>query len=81
MDAHTAKSSATEQIDPVPGDVKDLPSNGSSPIYAAPEPNGIGDGTDGGNVQGNTAEEIQTSRGGWFAYLKTRDFYLVLLLG
>ena len=25
--------------------------------------------------------EIEASKGGWFAYLKTRDFYIVLALG
>ena len=28
-----------------------------------------------------TVEEIEESKKGWFAYLKTRDFYIVLVLG
>ena len=28
-----------------------------------------------------TVEEIEESKKGWFAYFKTKDFYIVLLLG
>lgn len=80
METPSGKSSAIEQIAPVTEDTKDLPSNSFSPVHAAPEVIGIGHGAE-GDTAGETADNIQASRGGWFAYLKTRNFYLVLLLG
>lgn len=80
MDTQGGKSSAIEHIDPITGDTKHLPSSSSSPVYAAPEVIGIGDGVEGESARKN-ADEIQASKGEWFAYFKTRNFYLVLLLG
>lgn len=38
--------------------------------------------TEGGAVEGETTiQEIQAGRSGWFAYLKTRNFYVVLVAG
>ena len=80
MDTHSGKTSATEQIHPITGDTKALPSSNSSPLHTAPEVIGIGDGAEGENA-GENADETQARKGGWFAYLKTRNFYIVLLLG
>ncbi len=80
MDTHGGKSSATGQINPITSDTKDLPSSGSSPMHAAPEVIGINDGAEGEAAEEN-ADEIPASKRGWFAYVKTRNFYLVLLLG
>ena len=80
METHSRKSSAIEQIAPIIEDTKDLPTSSSSPVHAAPEVIGIGREAD-GETAGKTADEVQASRGGWFAYLRTRNFYLVLLLG
>ena len=80
MDIHNGKSSAIEQTDPITGDTKDLPLSSSSPGHAAPELIGMSDGAAGESV-GENADEILASKGGWFAYFRTRNFYLVLLLG
>ena len=80
MDTHSGKSSTIERIDPITGDTKDPHSSSSSPAHAAPEVTGLGDGAKGESA-GEDADEVQVSKGGWFAYLKTRNFYLVLLLG
>ncbi|KAF6225619.1 hypothetical protein HO133_009619 [Letharia lupina] len=80
MHTHNGKSSAIDQVDPVTGDTKDLPSSSSSPVHAAPEVIGINDRAPDERT-GENADEIQASQGGWFAYLRTRNFYLVLLLG
>lgn len=34
-----------------------------------------------GYGEGRTVEEIEESKRGWFAYSKTKDFYIVLVLG
>ena len=80
MDNHDGKTSAIEQIDPITGDTRDLPSSSPSSQRTAPEVIGIGDGAEGGSA-GENADEIQAGKAGWFAYLKTRNFYIVLLLG
>ncbi|KAF6239697.1 hypothetical protein HO173_002243 [Letharia columbiana] len=80
MHTDNGKSSAIDQVDPVTGDTKDLPSSSSSPVHAAPEVIGINDRAPDERT-GENADEIQASQGGWFAYLRTRNFYLVLLLG
>lgn len=82
MDTHAGKSSAIEQIDPITGDAKGVPSSSSNspPLHAAPEILQVGDGAEGESA-GENGDGIQAGGGGWFAYFKTRNFYLVLLLG
>ena len=80
MDAHSGEASAIEHIHTIPRDTKELPSSTTYPVHAAPEVIGIHDGAEGESTAENV-EAIQRSKGGWFAYLRTRDFYLVLLLG
>ena len=80
MDIHNGKPSATEQVDPITDDTKGLPLGISSNPHATPEVIGVGYGA-GSESAGVNADEIRASKGGWFAYLKTRNFYLVLLLG
>ena len=80
MDTDIGKTSAIEEINPITEDTKDLPSSSPSPQHTAREVIGIRDGAEGENA-GENADEILASKGGWFAYLKTRNFYIVLLLG
>ena len=80
MDIHNGKPSAIEQVDPITNDTKEMPLDGSPNPHAAPEVTGVGYGA-GSESAGLNADEIQASKGGWFAYLKTRNFYLVLVLG
>lgn len=80
MEIHRGKLPAIEQIAPITDEAKDLPVSSSSPVHAAPEAIGYGHGAE-GETGRETADDIKASRGGWFAYLKTRNFYLVLLLG
>lgn len=80
MHAHSGEALAIEHIHTVPRDTKGLPSSTTYPLDAAPEVLGIHDGAESESAAENV-EAIQGSRGGWFAYLRTRDFYLVLLLG
>ena len=68
---HYKRASAEETRPTSAQGVKALPSHG------APEVAG-GNGIDGA---GPSVEEIDNSRRGWFAYFKTRDFYIVLILG
>ena len=71
METHNAKTTATEQVAPIESEAKGLPSSSaSSPVHAQPEVTGF-----------ETADEIEDGKRGWFAYLKTRNFYIVLLLG
>ena len=80
MDTHIGKTSAIEQINPITDDSKHLPSSSPSPQRTVPEVIASGDGAQGENV-GENSDEIQAGKAGWFAYLKTRNFYIVLLLG
>ena len=80
MDSHDGKTSTIEGNDPVTRETKNLPSTSISSLHAAPEVIGIGNGAEGDSA-GEIVNEIQASHGGWFAYFKTREFYLVLLLG
>ena len=74
MEIHKGNSPAIEQIAPITDEAKELPFSSSSPVLAAPEAIGYGHG-----AEGETGQE--TADSGWFAYLKTRNFYVVLLLG
>ena len=80
MDIHDGKASATEQVNPITDDTKELHLGSSSNSHVTPEVIGVGYGA-GSESAGLNADEIQASKGGWFAYLKTRNFYLVLILG
>ena len=80
MDTHIGKTSAIEQINPITDDSKDLPLSSAPPQHTVPEVIAIRDRAESGSA-GENADEIQASKAGWFAYLKTRNFYVVLLLG
>ena len=80
MDIHHGKPSATEQVDPITDDTKGSPLGSSPDPHATPEVIGVGYGA-GSESAGVNADEIQADKGVWFAYLKTRNFYLVLILG
>lgn len=70
MEAQNVKSSAIDQVAPINHDSKSLPSGSPSPVYAQPETTGL-----------ETADDIEKGKAGWFTYLKTRNFWIVLLLG
>lgn len=54
--------------------------SGSSPQHGAPEL--ISVTNDGGYGQPErTVDDIEGRKRGWFAYFKTKDFYIVLVLG
>ena len=76
MEAPNSKSTATEHIAPV------TDHNSPSPLSTSPQDvnikNGLGEAE---AVGGITVEELENSNRGWFAYLRTRNFYLVLVLG
>ena len=76
------KTTAIEQIAPITSDSKDLPLSYPSTNHATPEVIGLNDDTelDERGTQ-TTVEELEEGKGRWFAYIKTRNFYLVLLLG
>lgn len=70
MEAHNCKTSAMEQIAPI-DDSKDVSTFDSSPNgHASPEVEDM-----------SAADEIEEGNKGWFAYIKTRNFWIVLLLG
>lgn len=58
-------------------------SSNSSPVHGSPELFDIDNGNSNGSVHvgGRTIEEFEESKRGWFAYFKTKDFYIVLMLG
>lgn len=52
----------------------------SSPARDASELTGVKDGP-GAQASAVDVEEIDESKKGWFAYFRTRNFYIVLVLG
>lgn len=64
------KTTAIDRVAPIEDDTKGSPSSSFSPVHATPEVAGT-----------TTADEIEESKTGMFAYMKTRNFYIVLLLG
>jgi len=70
MEAQNGKTTAIEQVAPVKAS-HDGVLLSSSPIeHAAPKVAGM-----------TTADEIEDGSRGWFAYIKTKNFWIVLLLG
>ena len=59
-------------------ETKGSPLTSTAPVHGAPE---IVYTAAANRVEGFTAEEIDESKKGWFAYFRTKDFYVVLLLG
>ena len=62
-------------------DLEGPPSSASSPKHAFPEIIGV-DGSErpfGGRV--DAVDEVDNSKKGWFAYFKTRNFWIILCLG
>ncbi|KAL6718720.1 hypothetical protein ACLMJK_002954 [Lecanora helva] len=70
MESHNGKSSAIEQVAPIESETKILPPSNVSPVNSQP-----------GVTDLDTGEETQDGKQGCFAYLKTRNFYIVLVLG
>lgn len=70
MEVHNGKTIAVEHVAPLGHEAKGVPSSDFSPVHPQPE---VTDMT--------TADEIEEGKKGWFAYLRTRNFYIVLLLG
>ncbi|KAI9871085.1 MAG: hypothetical protein M1830_003328, partial [Pleopsidium flavum] len=69
----------TSTVETISPERKGVNSNSSSPTHGAPELLDINNGN--GYGEGRTVEEIEESKRGWFAYFKTKDFYIVLILG
>lgn len=68
MENGNGKSSTIEQIAPIE-DSNDLSGSHAS-AHGQPEV-----------TEMSTADEIDQGKRGWFAYLRTRNFYIVLMLG
>ncbi|KAI9810153.1 MAG: hypothetical protein M1827_006679 [Pycnora praestabilis] len=56
------------------------PTSASAQKHGQPELIGTSDG-DYGNGEQTTVEDLERKSGGWFAYFRTRGFYIVLVLG
>ncbi|KAL8770559.1 MAG: hypothetical protein Q9209_003815 [Squamulea sp. 1 TL-2023] len=77
MDGHDGKSGATEHCAPATAGNVSPTSSSVRPAHAPPEVTGTNDET----TAVTTVEEVEASKKGWFAYFKTREFYIVLVLG
>ncbi|KAL8716441.1 MAG: hypothetical protein Q9220_000348 [cf. Caloplaca sp. 1 TL-2023] len=74
------KGSAIEHYGPASGD----PASPLSELrngHGDPQVVRAADGTIAGEDTVTTVDELEASKKGWFAYLTTRDFYIVLVLG
>lgn len=77
MEGYDSKSGVTEHYVARPAGNESDKSSGAASTHGAPEVTGINQDT----ATMPTVEEVQASKKGWFAYFKTRDFYIVLVLG
>ena len=68
MEATNGKMTAIDQVAPIEDDRKVSPASSASPVHAEPE------------IIGMTALD-EIDKPGFFAYLKTKNFYLLILLG
>ncbi|KAL8733223.1 MAG: hypothetical protein Q9166_002240 [cf. Caloplaca sp. 2 TL-2023] len=73
MKGHDGKTSVTEHYAPASAGQESPTSDAATPSHGAPGVTNINEDT--------PVEEVEASRKGWFAYIKTRDFYIVLVLG
>ena len=77
MEGHDRKSGITEHHTPTQAGDDSPSSGGVRPAHGAPEVTGVDEDT----AAVTTVEVLEASKKGWFAYFKTRDFYIVLVLG
>lgn len=81
MDAGTGEKGHTAVANTVPaGEIKHSPTDSTVPIHGPPEVVETYN-REGANREEVTVDEIDESKKGWFAYFKTKDSYVVLLLG
>ena len=80
MDVHTGEDGKTAVANTVAADEpKGLPLSNTAHARGAPE---IVEYNGGQTYNGGVSvEDIDESKKGWFVYFKTKDFYIVLLLG
>lgn len=71
MERHDGKSVVTESYAPRPARTDSDHSSGAGSAHGTLED----------TAAVTTVEELQATKKGWFAYFKTRDFYIVLALG
>ena len=76
--AHSSGKPPLEQVLPAPAENES--SSASSPVHGAPELIGM-KGASVAQTSRADVEEIDESKKGWFAYFRTRNFYIVLILG
>ena len=76
--AHSSGKPPIEQVLRAPAENES--SSASSPVHGAPELI-EGKGAPGAQAPRADVEEIDASKKGWFAYFRTRNFYIVLVLG
>lgn len=76
MDAPNGKTTAIEHFAPVQNDSGGLTPGDSPTVNDKRDGTGVAAGT-----EPPTADQIEERNKGWFAYLKTRNFWIVLLLG
>ena len=76
--AHSSGKPPIEQVLPAPAENES--SSASSPVHGAPELVGMKGGS-GAQASRADVEGIDESKKGWFAYFRTRSFYIVLVLG
>lgn len=78
MDATNGKTTAVEHYANVNNDTKDPTLLSSTPVKTSPSHTGANEDS----IDGETSvETLEAGKGGWFAYLKTRNFWIVIVLG
>ena len=53
----------------------------TTPQHGEPQVIGAGDNSSGDGSNEPTVEDLEAGKKGWFAYLRTRNFYVVLVAG
>ncbi|KAL8717141.1 MAG: hypothetical protein Q9225_005595 [Loekoesia sp. 1 TL-2023] len=81
MATHGGKGGVTEYFASAPAGQGPSSSSEANPMHGAPEVVDIKDDVDATEGAITSVDELEASKKGRFAYFKTRDFYIVLVLG
>lgn len=81
MATNGGKGSVTEHFAPAPAGQGFSSSSEAKPVHGAPEVVGTNDDANAPEGATTSVDELEATKKGRFAYFKTRDFYIVLVLG
>ena len=81
MSIQNGKDGVTEHFAPASAEPRSSSPSDAKLVHGNPEITDIKDDTNDPDGAVTTIDELEASKKGRFAYFKTRDFYIVLVLG